>query len=82
MSHNIDLEAQVGQQALTVLEEEVERSEIYGEITSNPPSKTKSASGARPFITNQQVEVKAPPALSRAAGMASPLLRCRIVANR
>src|SRR5712691_824153 len=70
MSHNIDLEAQAEQQVLAVLEEGVERSKIYGGSTSIPLCETKSASGAKPVATDQQVEVKASPATSQTAGVA------------
>jgi len=82
MSHNIDLEAQSEDselQVLAVLEEEAERSEIYGGRTSNLPSETKS--GAIPVSINQQVKVKAPPAISQTAGMAFFSPHRRIIAN-
>ena len=81
MSHNIDLEAQAEQQVLAVLEEGVERSKTYGGSTSIPLSETKSASGAKPVATDQQVEVKAPPATSQTAGVAFISPYRRIIAN-
>ena len=81
MSHNIDLEAQSEQQALAVLEEGAERSNIYGGKTSNLPSETKGASGAKPVAIDQQAKVKAPPAISQTAGMAFVFPYRRIAAN-
>ena len=79
MNHNIDLEAQSALQVLAVLEEEAERSGIYGGRISNLPSETKS--GAIPVSIDQQVKVKAPPAISQTAGMAFFFPRRRIIAN-
>lgn len=81
MSHNIDLEAQSEQQVLAVPEEEAERSKIYGGRTSNPPSETKSASGTKLVAIDQQVKVKAPPAISQTAGVAFVCPHRRIIAN-
>jgi len=81
MSHNLDLEAQAEQQVLAVLEEGVERSKIYGGSTSIPLSETKSASGAKPVSTDQQIEVKASPATSQTEGVAFISPYRRIIAN-